>query len=223
MTGQKRKLKVFVDQIHLGIGTMLNRNGYVCTKTWDDTVDIVLFSGGEDVHPFLYGEKLMTGTYTNIIRDRKDNRLFRIAQRAAKPCVGICRGAQLLNVLSGGSLWQDVNNHGKSHPAFDFVNKRELLVTSTHHQMMRPAKDALWVAGARSASKLCCENSYIHHKVERGPNDWNDPEVVYISRTNSLCFQPHPEFDNKICESYFFECMERYIQPTIKKVLHGSL
>lgn len=207
---------VYFDKAHFALGKMMRRNGYECTLEWDSSkIDLVLFTGGADVHPFLYGETLQPGTITDIVRDRKNNQLFRSAQRSRIPCVGICRGAQFLNVMAGGSLWQDVNNHTKSHVIYDFQTKKTLMATSTHHQMMRLAPGAQWVAGARNATKLICGEKYCTYKQGRGVHDWDDPEVVFYDRTSSLCFQPHPEFDIKECEQYFFTCLERYIEPLL--------
>lgn len=69
----------------------------------------LLFPGGGDVDPSFYGEE----PHTELSNVRKE--LDRCWIRAAKfglehglPMLGICRGAQLLNVACGGSLYQDI-------------------------------------------------------------------------------------------------------------------
>lgn len=216
-TAKKPKATFFFPDINAAVGAMMARNGYACTQVWDaDVVDGIIFTGGLDIHPFLYGELLLPGTNTNIVRDRRENSLFRVGQRTGKVNIGICRGAQLLCVLSGGSLWQDVDGHTKEHDIYDFVSKKTIKATSTHHQMMQLPKEAIRMAGARAATKKDGVFRQVRFKDARSTNDWNDPEVAFIEQTKSLCFQPHPEYHIKECETYFFECMERYIMPQIK-------
>ncbi len=72
-------------------------------------VDAVIFSGGEDVDPSRYGEDVLNSTVeVNAPRDTSDFLLASEALQRGMPVLGICRGSQLLNVLLGGSLYQDL-------------------------------------------------------------------------------------------------------------------
>lgn len=53
--------------------------------------DIVLFTGGEDVDPSLYGCKKHPSTYSNIDRDRQEQKVFKHI-RKDQLALGICRG-----------------------------------------------------------------------------------------------------------------------------------
>ena len=85
-------------------------------------IDIVLFTGGEDVDPRLYNYTRNQKTKSNIDRDsfEKDmfNRYNGIVNSKKKEILflGICRGSQFLTVVNRGSLIQHVNNHTSSHP-----------------------------------------------------------------------------------------------------------
>lgn len=69
----------------------------------------IVFSGGEDINPAWYGEDILNGTVeTDPVRDRSDSLLARAALASGKPLLAICRGEQLLNVMLGGSLYQDI-------------------------------------------------------------------------------------------------------------------
>jgi len=72
--------------------------------------DGFLFTGGHDVNPELYGqEKADYCGDTCEIRDRMEEYIFREAVlNQNKPALGICRGIQLINVMLGGSLYQDI-------------------------------------------------------------------------------------------------------------------
>lgn len=189
-----------------------------------DDADIVLFTGGEDVDPQLYGEVCMSKTHFNTVRDQKEMAIFEAAVQRKLPMVGICRGGQFLNVMNGGKMWQHVTNHTGTHlarieiPPFNgTVEKpirRTINVTSTHHQMMRPTDDAIIVATANVAME---KMSPGYHRVGKGNEADPDIEVVYYDDTHCLCFQPHPELRNcpSECVDFFEECMENFIYPHI--------
>ena len=73
--------------------------------------DAVVLTGmaSRDLHPALYGEapRSVNGT-ADLASDRADIAVVNAALSLDLPIVGICRGHQLLNVASGGSLFQDV-------------------------------------------------------------------------------------------------------------------
>lgn len=72
-------------------------------------VDGVLFQGGGDIDPSVYGEKKspLCGT-TNKNEDLYQVELLRQARKAGKPILGICKGLQVINVGFGGTLFQDL-------------------------------------------------------------------------------------------------------------------
>ena len=72
-------------------------------------VDGVIFSGGPDLDPSYYGETVWNETVkVDTLRDVSDLMLMRAALAAKKPIMAICRGEQLMNVVLGGSLYQDI-------------------------------------------------------------------------------------------------------------------
>lgn len=71
--------------------------------------DGILLAGGEDVDPALYGEvKKYESVQINRERDDFEQRLLDRVLHHRLPILGICRGAQLLNVKFGGTLYQDL-------------------------------------------------------------------------------------------------------------------
>jgi putative glutamine amidotransferase len=72
-------------------------------------LDGVVLPGGGDIDPRLYGEEPGPSLYdVNAEQDRLDIAVARRALDAGTPVLGICRGHQLLNVLYGGTLVQDM-------------------------------------------------------------------------------------------------------------------
>ena len=74
--------------------------------------DGLLFPGGQDVDPALYGEAIRPECGELCpARDGMEAALLDAALRLNKPVLGICRGLQFLNVHTGGTLYQDVAGH----------------------------------------------------------------------------------------------------------------
>lgn len=76
-----------------------------------EQLDGILFSGGCDVSPLVYGERV-TKEVGEICTERDEQELV-LAQATLKtpgfPVMGICRGCQLLNVAAGGTLVVDID------------------------------------------------------------------------------------------------------------------
>lgn len=229
----------------------------MCPDSYEETrelkeADIVIWTGGADVSPYLYGRRVHHRTNFNVERDLKDMLSWHFSGRA-KLRLGICRGAQFLNVMNGGDLFQHIeasnvrNSHTNLHKVFRYEYENildpdnpgttkdvhEYLVSSTHHQMMKPSKDGLILSHAvkddYSSHSLC---SVKHHGASlgqhRGPERvyppkegaWFeedvDPETVFYPKTRSLCVQGHPEFDSGHLDD-FRKDLHRMIQEIITK------
>jgi carbamoylphosphate synthase small subunit len=189
---------------------MFNRNGWLCTNNISFNTDLVCFTGGADVSPELYGQTKIPETRSDPNRDDREIEIFKLCKKLNIPMVGICRGGQFLNVMCGGSMWQDVDGHGvyDGHVAIDCASGDRFKVSSTHHQMMRPAKHGKVLAHANEAT-------YGQDIGEFRPftNDDLDTEVVLYSEQKILCFQPHPEYEGfKECTEMFFHYLENIIK-----------
>ncbi len=76
-----------------------------------DRLDGLLLPGGEDIDPGRYGEERhpQLGS-TDHERDRTELLLAHWALESGMPILGVCRGVQVLNVICGGSLFQDLTS-----------------------------------------------------------------------------------------------------------------
>ena len=71
--------------------------------------DGFLFSGGKDVEPRRFNEELLNDSLViHYYRDDLEFRAFDKIIATNKPILGICRGAQVINVGLGGTLYQDI-------------------------------------------------------------------------------------------------------------------
>ena len=122
--------------------------------------DGLLFTGGQDVSPALYGEtpKPTCGEICPA-RDRMEQALLHLALERDLPVLGICRGIQFLNAVLGGTLYQDLPTE---HPS------------QTQHHMTPPYDRAVHTVtiqpGTPLAELLGTEhigvNSYHHQAVK---------------------------------------------------------
>lgn len=168
----------------------------------------LLLWGGEDIWPGLYGQRPNSYVYQKqpSRRDLEERRLVHVAIHMSIPIIGICRGAQLICALAGGSLAQHIIGHGRSHSVtlLDEGNA-EIRCNSSHHQMMIPPESAkiLAVSGATTGLDQFDEEE-SHEQVN---------EVVWFPTINALGIQPHPEWPNSPSEfnSYIERKIKEYI------------
>lgn len=161
-------------------------------------IDLVLFTGGEDVNPMYYNEKIGKHTHINDNRDQKEMDTF-YKFRNNSFLLGICRGSQLLTTLSGGKLIQHVEGHCRDHSII-LNNRLKYNITSSHHQMLYPFDLNKRDYELIGYSEYFQSKTYLNgdnEEIELS-KDFLEPEIVYYKNTNSLCIQGHPEWSH--CE-----------------------
>lgn len=126
-----------------------------------DRLSGVIISGGAfDIPPEAYGETAREGMGPlKEGRTAFETALMRAALKRNMPVLGICGGMQLLNVVLGGTLYQDITRevpdardheqkHDRTQPQHpvevregsllaEAVGKGQLMVNSTHHQAVK--------------------------------------------------------------------------------------
>ena len=176
-----------------------------------EALDGIVFSGGEDVNPAWYGEAVWNDTVEiDPVRDRSDSLLARAALASGKPVLAICRGSQLLNVILGGSLYQDlptqysgVVSHSDDRHKIG-VEEGSLLerlygadslsVNSMHHQAIKDPAPGIRIT-ARSADGI----------VEA----WETPQIVAV--------QFHPEKMLAAGDSAWLPLFESFVSRTTQR------
>lgn len=82
-------------------------------------VDAVLLSGGQDMDPRSYGQENTSSWKVAPRSDEFDIAVTRAAIDRGIPVLGVCRGAQVLNVALGGDLRQEIQQEGSTlHPTY---------------------------------------------------------------------------------------------------------
>ncbi len=160
----------------------------------DVKIDLVLFTGGEDINPEIYNEKVGKFTHINTNRDNVEEEVYETFYGNVL-FLGICRGAQILTALSGGRLIQHVTGHGQDH-TISMNGGGRYVMTSSHHQMLYPFDLRKEDYEILAHSEFFRSNTYLNgdNKEIEIPLDFLEPEIVYYKNTNALCIQGHPEW-----------------------------
>jgi putative glutamine amidotransferase len=74
-----------------------------------DRLDGLVIGGGDDIEPTRYGGVLEPMVKIDPERDELELHALDWAERTRRPVLGICRGAQMINVHRGGSLYGDIH------------------------------------------------------------------------------------------------------------------
>lgn len=118
------------------------------------SMDGLLLTGGADLDPARYGEALGGSRDIEVGRDKLEAEAYRAAMVAGVPVLGVCRGMQMLNVLSGGSLVQHLEGHeSQPYPSPEVTRHPLGLVPGTRFAVIVGESDGVLV------------NSYHHQAV----------------------------------------------------------
>lgn len=187
-------------------------NGWTICKNMEDA-DFICLTGGADINPEIYGQFAHRTTSFIPHRDVFEISAYKKARELGKKVLGICRGAQLMNALEGGDMYQHVNNHYDHHRFVDLVTGEERITNSIHHQMMIPASNGEVIAVARGHSDRREKMNGAMLHADYGVHD--DPEVIMFKDSSEsyfgLGFQGHPEYGHPPTTQYFFQLIDRYL------------
>lgn len=173
-----------------GESFVLQRAGFIPALSLE-AADIVVFTGGADINPAIYGETAHPTTYFGDERDQREIADYKKAVEQGKAMLGICRGAQLLNCLAGGSLFQHIQ-----HPGFHEIVTDEgerFMSNSVHHQMLRVGEGAIIKAWAEDLSPF--HEHMLDGQIVNVEHVAREPEIVIYPERRMVLVQGHPEFN----------------------------
>ena len=173
-----------------------------------ETLDGIIFSGGDDINPLLLGEEPLPQLHSVCPkRDEPELFLAREAFHRQIPMLGICRGIQVMAAALGGKVWQDIYVQGEGakikhsqdmprHCASHTVNLKEgsliqstfgnkptLAVNSFHHQAVSDPGPHLQVS-ALSPDGIIEAVESSEHKALLGVQ-WH-PECFILNGDESM-------------------------------------
>lgn len=172
--------------------------------------DGFLFTGGVDVEPSRYGEETKpTCGEIQKYRDELEFALFERVLYTKKPIIAICRGAQLLNVALGGTLYQDIPSeidtpisHRQSEPKFspshdvrvlegtplrELTSMERISANSFHHQALRGLGEGLRVMAL--ADDGIIEAVYSTGEQYIRAYQWHPERICEINAQNKMIFE----------------------------------
>lgn len=189
--------------------TMFKEYGWEIAKSVADA-DLIQFTGGADINPKLYGCAPHESTYFWDNRDQKEIMFFNIAKQAKIPMAGVCRGAQLINALCGGSMFQDVDGHMGNHLVTNVETGDQWRVNSIHHQMMIPTQDCLLIDYAQGVSTYRDKVLANGKTVTVTDSKHREPETIFYEEIKGLGIQGHPEMGSNEMRKRYFQYIDRY-------------
>ncbi|MFC2949487.1 gamma-glutamyl-gamma-aminobutyrate hydrolase family protein [Virgibacillus sediminis] len=151
-----------------------------------DKIDGLYATGGYDIDPTIFGEEPHRELGTIIPeRDQSEMAVIKKMLETGKPVLGVCRGAQILNIATGGDMYQDIYTqmdkellqHSQKAPfshASHFVNVLEgsllhrltgsvqLKVNSLHHQANRNVSGDFQISGTATDGVVEAVESKSH-------------------------------------------------------------
>lgn len=167
-----------------------------------DGLDGLILTGGGDVWPGTYGQRTTT-TLDRLdkVRDQAEIALFHAAHDQGMRVLGICRGAQLMAVATGGRLIQDLPSEGLDGH-LDVRHDR------THASLTHPIKPEPGSRAERVLGGAAAVNSH-HHQAISQPGDalvasaWaDDGTIEAVEGPRLLGVQWHPEVHGDEVDSF---------------------
>jgi putative glutamine amidotransferase len=168
-----------------------------------DNVDGLIIGGGDDISPDIYGGELVAAAKLDPARDAMERRLVESAFARGMPVLGVCRGAQMINVALGGTLHMDAYGvHEDSDRFWTVLPKKNVTVTpntrlakiagtepmrvnALHSQAVDRLGDGLHVAATDSGGMI--------QAVERMDGDhfalgvqWHPEHLIYAKRQRAI-------------------------------------
>jgi putative glutamine amidotransferase len=191
------------------------------TETLSDA-HLVVFTGGEDVDPSMYGRTPHPLTSSNLSRDKKEEEIFFKAKELKIPMLGICRGAQFLGVMNGATLIQHQDNPKFIHPLILNTGDTGIYITSTHHQSVNIESLEKYsfvnIAYTRNISKFHEDENRLEIPLHMFNSE---SEIVFYKKTNCLGIQGHPEIKEFQDNPLYKKSMD-YFKYLVEELIAGT-
>jgi putative glutamine amidotransferase len=161
--------------------------------------DGIVFAGGNDVSPNLYGAT--AGKETGELsakRDEMESRLMRRALADSKASLAICRGMQLLNVVRGGTLYQEISVELPDAEDHQLSTRAQDVAHLAHTLKLHEGSVLAKAAGSTSIRA----NTYHHQAINRlgvalRATAWSEDGLIEAIEAEGndrmIAVQCHPE------------------------------
>jgi GMP synthase-like glutamine amidotransferase len=155
---------------------------------------MVLFTGGADISPHLYGDTSPKHIcHCSAERDKMEQEIYDIALHHGILMAGICRGLQFLNVMAGGKMIHHLDRHNSVIHTMETANGEFFYVNSYHHQMILPGRNTRvigWTDENRSKRYFGKNDNPVHY-------NGREIEAAIFTEINAFGVQYHPEWEDE--------------------------
>lgn len=187
-------------------------------------IDGLIVSGGTDIDPDYYHQRSVKGYPYDRYRDKLETTLIKDSLQVNRPILGICRGMQLINVVLGGNLVQEVSS---IYP--DFIPVHNLLSKIFYRKKIR--------LKPYSYLRLCLNDvdeirvNSLHHQAvsmlggHLNQSAWEDYGLIQAIESDDMSSQYllgvqwHPEYllYNKTARMLFRDFVEKAREASLKQ------
>ncbi len=186
--------------------------------------DGFILTGGVDIHPSFYNGKAVYDRSPESFqpeRDRFEEKIYSHSQLNNLPLLGICRGMQLINILQGGKLIQDLDNGNARHKKEE-TDKEHTIVTSNDTLLYKIAGS---LSGhVNSAHHQAIDPNAIGENLKVNAFDDDDEKIIegleFNDKNNKafmLCVQWHPERMKNKEENPFSENLKKQFLSAVRE------
>ena len=174
-------------------------------KTLPEHLHGVILTGGLDIGPNIYGEDTDPEADVRISSERDEWEIPILKQALANnmPILGICRGMQLLNVVFGGKLIQDLSGHRNIEYPDD---------KSVFHQIyLSPGTKLAAIMGSGGFIRVNSQHHQGLGEAQKAPSllasaySLDDGIIEAIESPNHDCLigvQSHNEIDDELYKTF---------------------
>jgi len=165
-----------------------------------ENLDGVFIAGGVDVDPSSYGdERHESCGRTDLPRDAVEMMFTRWALDEGKPLLGVCRGMQVMNVVRGGTLYQDCTEQYEGSIKHDYFPNAGFARDFLAHDITVAAGSRLHASFGQSRVMI---NSMHHQGIKKLgdgliPTAYSSDGLIEAVETGNGAFavgvQWHPE------------------------------
>lgn len=159
--------------------------------------DGFVLTGGVDIDPAFYNGPSNYKNQPSSFqpeRDQFEEQIFRYAQKSKLPLLGICRGLQLVNVLQGGKLVDDLGDSNEQHNK-DGTTDKDHIIKITEHSLLKEIT-GINEGEVNSAHHQSIELPGTDLMINSVANDGTIEGIEWKDKTGKpfmLCVQWHPE------------------------------